>query len=570
MTLNQALAVIRSRKDKGSKKVHYLACGFEALHLASLLRAHLMEALQDNDVELLHGNYGDLKGNVESAARSEAIAASVVIEWSDLDPRLGLRASGGWTASAQADILQSVATSANTLEAAIGRLGARMPTAVCGPSLPLPAIGNTIRQQNSLFELDLAELLASFLARVARLGGLRVACCESTEARLDARMEFMAGFPYKVPFASDLAQTLTRVLWQNQPKKGLITDLDETLWAGIVGEIGPGQVSWHQDSHTQIHGLYQQMLGYLAGSGVLLGICSKNERGTVEAALERKDLLVESQSFYPVEASWGPKSAAVARILKTWNIASDAVVFVDDSPMELEEVKQAFPDITCLQFRGKEPEKTLQLFNELRNYFGKPHPVAEDLLRQASIRSSAELRELGEVAASPEFLLSLKGVVNADWRRDPSGGRALELINKTNQFNLNGRRISEGDWQRILADEKSICPVISYDDRFGSLGRVAVVLGTRNGTQLRVSHWVMSCRAFSRRIEHHTLAALFQYPGVESIEFELAATARNQPLLEFFAGFGLRPSPDGAVELLRTVFLAQRGPMAHQQLEVKE
>ncbi len=566
VTLNQALAVINSRKGQGPQRCHYLACGFQPLHLATFLRAHLFELLPGDDVELLHGAYGDLRGNLELAAQSSAIAAAVVIEWSDLDPRLGLRASGGWSAAAKTDILGSLGSSMALLESALSNLGTRMPVAVAGPSLPLPPIGNTIDAQGSVFELDLEQQLAGFLARLARLAGLRIARCKSAEIQMDAHMELMAGFPYKLPFASDLAHSLARVLWQPPPKKGLITDLDNTLWAGIVGEIGSEGVSWHQDSHTQIHGLYQQMLGHLAGMGILLGVSSKNEQSTAEAALGREDLLLDSKSLYPVIANWGPKSASVAQILKTWNIATDAVVFIDDSPMELEEVKQAFPEITCLLFNGKDPDKTLRLFAELRNHFGKSLVVEEDLLRQASIRASAEIREQGDNASSPEFLSTLAGTVTFDWRRGPGGGRALELINKTNQFNLNGKRISEGEWQRYMAAEDAVCAVISYQDKFGALGRVAVVLGTEKGGTLRISHWVMSCRAFSRKIEHHTLEALFLFVSPDRIEFDLLPTAKNQPLLESLSAIGLTPGPDATHELSRTVFLSRCGPLPHRHV----
>ncbi len=574
MTLNQALTLTNSRKGQGPQKLHYLACGFQPLHLSTFLRAHLLELLPGDDVELLHGAYGDLRGNLELAAQSPAIAAAVVIEWGDLDPRLGLRASGGWSAAAKTDILGSLSSSMALLESALANLGVRMPVVVAGPSLPLPHIGNTIDAQGSVFELDLEQQLAGFLARLARLAGLRIARCTGTaipaEARMDARMELMAGFPYKLPFASDLAQSLARVLWQAPPKKGLITDLDNTLWAGIVGEVGIDSVSWHQDSHTQIYGLYQQMLGHLASMGVLLGVSSKNEQSTAEAALGRQDLLLDAKSLYPAIANWGPKSASVAQILKAWNISADAVVFIDDSPMELEEVKRAFPEITCLLFNGKDPDKTLRLFAELRNHFGKPLVVEEDLLRQASIRASAEIREQGDNASSPEFLSTLAGTVTFDWRRNPGDGRALELINKTNQFNLNGKRISEGEWQRYVADENAVCAVISYQDKFGALGRVAVLLGTNEGGKLRISHWVMSCRAFSRKIEHHTLEALFGHLDTDRIEFDLLPTAKNQPLLESLSGIGLTPSPDSTHELSRTVFLSRCGPLPHRQLKVTE
>jgi FkbH-like protein len=574
MTLNQALATVNSRKGSRGVGVYYLACGFEALHLATLLQAHLLERLSDDkNVDVLYGVYGDLRGNLESAVRSSAAVTAVVLEWSDLDPRLGLRSSGSWSNEAKADIIANCLERYTHLEAAIGALAARMPVALVPPCLPLPPIGNTIRAQGSVLELELEEQLARFLSRIARVFDVRVvrrSWIEPPVASLDARMELVAGFPYTVPFASRLAASLVDVLCQPTPKKGLITDLDGTLWSGIAGEVGVEGISWSQEHHTQTHGLYQQMLGHLAGCGVLLAACSKNEMTTAEAALARKDLFLNPESLFPVYANWAPKSASVARILDTWNIAADAVVFVDDSPMELDEVQRAYPGMTCLAFPGKDPAAVWKLLGDLRDLFGKPLLMAEDRLRQSSIRASAQIREMAADGGPPEFLRTLKGTVTLAWRVDPADKRPLELINKTNQFNLNGLRIGESEWQRLLERKETIITVVSYQDKFGPLGKVAVLLGSQLGSKVRVSHWVMSCRAFSRRIEHHTLDGLFRHSNAQEIEFALEATERNQPLQEFFRALGVSRDGEGTHRILRVDFLDRCGTLPHEVSNLTE
>lgn len=566
MKLNQALRIINTRKNSDLAGIHYLACGFQPLHLAALLQAHLLERLPEGKkVEVQTGVYGDLRGNVESASQSAAIASSVVLEWGDIDPRLGLRSSGGWSHEAKSDILGNCQQRYAHLEAAIEKLGLRMPVAVVPPSLPLPPIGNTIRAQNSVLELELQQGLASFLLRLASLPGVRVMQAPRVVGPcLDARMELLAGFPYRVSFADTLASSLVNVLYPPAPKKGLITDLDDTLWLGIVGEVGVEGVSWSQDGHAQVHGLYQQMLAHLAGCGVLLGVCSKNEISTVEAALARKDLFLKPESLFPIHANWGPKSASVDRILRTWNIATDAVVFVDDNPMELDEVQRAHPGITCILFPKKDADAVWNLLGELRDLFGKPLVMEEDRLRAASIRASAQMQEMTADAASPDFLRTLEGMVTLEWGADASDKRALELINKTNQFNLNGLRIQEGEWRKRLEDGSAVLAVASYQDKFGPLGKVAVLLGSRHGAKVKVSHWVMSCRAFSRRLEHHTLDGLFQYCGAEEVEFDFQATPRNQPLQEFFDALEISADAGGARRISASRFRDQCGVLPHQ------
>jgi FkbH-like protein len=572
MTLNRALSIIRDRRLDVPAKQHFLVCGFEPLHLATFLHARLLERLPDDSVEVQTGLYGDLVGNFDLAANSSAIAAVAVLEWSDIDPRLGLRSTGGWSARSKQDIVANCQERFRQLLDATGRLAAHMPVAVAPPSLPLPPIGNTIQLQAGSFELELEQQLACFLLQLARIPNVRVVRSEQMGAlpagvgRLDAKLELLAGFPYSLPYASALARSLVDVLYQKPPKKGLITDLDDTIWSGIVGEIGVDAVCWHQEGHAQLHGLYQQMLGYLADCGVLLAVCSKNDSAVVQAALARKDLLITAESLFPVCAGWEPKSAAVSKILRTWNISASDVVFIDDSVTELAEVQNAFPEITCLRFPANDPASLWRLLGEMRDLFGKPAIVEEDHLRLASIRASSEFAAPGG-ALHADFLRGLQGTITVDYRKNPADRRPLELINKTNQFNVNGLRISEGDWQRLLSQDHVIVAVVSYQDRFGPLGRIAVLVGEQHGKCIRVSHWVMSCRAFSRRIEHHTLDTLFRRTKAEEIEFAFQATERNQLLREFFDSIGVSRNSSGPCRLSYTEFSSRCDHLPHEVSE---
>ena len=127
-------------------------------------------------------------------------------------------------------------------------------------------------------------------------------------------MELKAGFPYSLGHASALAAQIVEALFPASPMKGLITDLDETIWSGIVGEVGAGNVSWSLSEHSQIHGLYQQLLGHLSEMGVLLAIASKNEPAVVEEALRREDLYVPAAAFFiPYARAGAPSPSALAR-----------------------------------------------------------------------------------------------------------------------------------------------------------------------------------------------------------------------------------------------------------------
>ena len=573
LTLNQALAALKQASQATLRSEIFLACGFQPLHLATFIKAYFSERFPGQRADILTGIYGDLEGTLSSAAASNATAAAVVIEWSDLDPRLGLRSAGGWGLSVQQDIVASCAGRWTRIHAGLTDLASRMPVALVRPTLPISLSGHTAGWQMSMIEVELEKQAAAFLADAARLDNVsilhpsRLTRLSPEISRLDAKMELAAGFPYSIGHASVLANQLVKLLYPPSPMKGLITDLDDTLWSGIVGEIGVEAVSWNLAEHSQIHGIYQQELRHLSEMGVLLGIATKNDTSVVEAALQRGDLYVPGDSFYPVRVRWGPKSGSVAEILQAWNIGPESVVFVDDSPLELSEVQTAFPAMTCLHFQKGSPAKVIELLEQLRDLFGKPAVHREDALRQASIRANGQFAEAAQQSSSAEFIKGLRGKVIFDAREDAANKRLLELINKTNQFNLNGVRLTEGEWLRHLEDQRSLTIGVSYEDKFGPLGTIGVMAGRRDGDQVEITSWVLSCRAFSRNIEHHTLDYLFQRGDTAALRFAFRPTERNKPLREFLKTLGVNADGNGGLLLSREQFHRHHDELPHEVIE---
>jgi predicted enzyme involved in methoxymalonyl-ACP biosynthesis len=104
---------------------------------------------------------------------------------------------------------------------------------------------------------------------------------------------------------------------------------------------------------------------------------------------------------------------------------------------------------------------------------------------------------------------------------------------------------------------------VSYRDKYGPLGKISVLIGAIDGATLHVDSWVLSCRAFSRRIEHGCLTELFMRFPVAAIEFDFSPTERNKPLQEFFAGL-LGESPPAPFRLSRELFFAKSPRVLHQ------
>lgn len=573
LKLSEALDLARPRPEIPPAPPIWLACGFTPLHLNTYLRAHACRRFGAPS-EIVNGVFGDLAGNLERAAMEPVSATAVLLEWADLDPRLGLRHSGGWAAAQCADIEIQVRGQLERLHASLERVAARSPVVLSGPTLSVPPIAHTGPAQDSGFELRLRAAVQSFLADVAAVRGVRVlsadrlALSSAPADRLDARMALATGFPYTLSHADALAALLVELLFPVTPKKALITDLDDTLWLGILGEIGVERVAWDLEKHAQHHGLYQQFLAALAERGVLVGIASKNDPDLVRQALARSDILIQASALFPIEVNWGPKSASIERILKAWNIGPSDVVFVDDSPMEVAEVNAAFPQMTCLVFPRGDADKLLDLLCRLRGLFGRQEILEEDRLRATSLRASEHFEVERKSVSEEDFLVQLGAEITLDFRKTTGDPRPLELVNKTNQFNLNGRRWTEGEWGALLARPESFLAVVSYSDKFGPLGRIAVMAGRQESGVARVLSWVMSCRAFSRRIEHHTLDRVFTALGADCLEFEYQPTERNGPLREFFARF-FDPLPAaGPLTLNRGSFDARIPKLPHTIKEI--
>jgi FkbH-like protein len=570
LRVSEALRIIQGAPPDAEPLAALLACGCAPLHLKTFFHAHLQQRLPQRRVSVREGLYGDLTGTLERTGQSFH-AAAIVLEWSDLDQRLGYRSAGQWSLNATADIVKSVAAALARIGAAIENMDRSVRIAIFLPSVPLPPLFHTSGMQASEAELDLNCQLAAFASQISRRGGLAVVNVqrlaeESPPAgRFDLKSDLLIGFPYTVSHADALAAACSCLLAPTPPKKGIITDLDDTLWSGIVGEVGPEGISWDLSSHHHLHALYQNLLASLSEQGTLVAIASKNDPEEVKRAFSRSDLLLRAERVFPFEVHWQSKSSSVSRILETWNIGAGDVIFVDDSPMELAEVETAHPGIRCIQFPRGDHAAGLAMLRRIRDLCGRERVTGEDALRLDSIRQGAEFRRMSqEGAVSDSFLEHAQAVVTIDFAPSPEDARTLDLVNKTNQFNLNGIRRTDADWQAANRFPDAVVAVVSYEDKFGPLGKIAVLQGCRDGAVLHLNTWVMSCRAFSRRVEHQCLRILFDRFGLTGIVFDFVETPRNGPFQEFLASL-LNGKPTTNAALSRTEF-ESRCPALFQRI----
>ena len=529
-----------ARKHDGPVFLVRLAVGFTPLSLQTFLEAHLGALLPTRRIEIEGGDYDDLLGTLLRAPAATLRGVLCAIEWADLDPRLSARSAAPHSLDVLDQIVQSSRQRAVAIaDAVIGSdLALRV---VCPPSLPLLPIFPFRSTMLSRWEAQLAVIRSELVARLVA-GGVDVLSDDAIALdspigkRWSLKTELEFGFPYSVRHADCIASQLARALVPPDRRKGLIVDLDNTLWSGIIGDDGVAAVSWDLTSGSQQYALFQRLVNLLAETGIFVGVASKNDQQVAEAGLARADLLVSRERLFPVIAGWGPKSASIADIAKIWNVGLDSLVFVDDSAVERGEVADAKSGIEVLAFPADSVDELPLLLNRLRDLFGASTLSAEDMLRLQSMRANAalesEFQSTGEVRE--EFLAGLDATLTVAERTMADGQRAIQLINKTNQFNLNGRRWDAGEIAEFLSEGGRLFTA-DYTDRYGRLGEISSLLVRLVGDTLEIRAWVLSCRAFGRRIEFQTLRGLLAQLAPAAVRFVVAGTGRNSVLLRTLA-----------------------------------
>src|SRR5271166_2654144 len=183
MRLSEALRInqlseIPAARDR---KIH-LVCGFTPLHLATFVRAYAKRRFPADRVTIASGLFGDVEGNLKRAHLQPAEGAIVVLEWSDLDERLGFRAAAGWSSSVLDDILQQVEGKIHRLKQFASELAGGMPVVLVTGTMPLPPLTHLPLAQTSSLELQLRCSLIGFLTQMAAISGVRLVN-DSTLAR---------------------------------------------------------------------------------------------------------------------------------------------------------------------------------------------------------------------------------------------------------------------------------------------------------------------------------------------------------------------------------------------------
>ncbi|MCJ2132484.1 HAD-IIIC family phosphatase [Methylobacterium sp. J-026] len=346
-------------------------------------------------------------------------------------------------------------------------------------------------------------------------------------------------------------ELVARVLAARQglTAKGLVFDLDNTLWGGVIGDDGlDGIVLGHGDAQGEAFLAVQQFGLDQARRGILLAVCSKNDPANARAPFEsHPDMLLRSKDIACFVANWDDKATNLRAIARQLNIGLDSLVFVDDNPFERDLVRTELPMVAVPEL-PEDPALVPQSLAEA-GYFEGVVLTADDRNRATQYRQNAE-RDAALAGATDlgSYLRGLQMVL--DWSRFDATNlpRIVQLINKTNQFNLTTTRYAEDEIRALMADPGAVGLHLRLRDRFGDNGLIAVVIGLRRGTDLVIDTWLMSCRVLKRRVEEATLDVLAAEAGrlgARALVGTYRPTPKNGMVADHYRQLGFMPDGVG-------------------------
>ena len=319
----------------------------------------------------------------------------------------------------------------------------------------------------------------------------------------------------------------------NPKIKAIITDLDNTLYSGVLGEdlIENLKVSEQQRN-------IQKKLGALYTNGVLLNIMSKNNNSEVESLFNAPEIIsLPKNNFTCIVANWASKTVGIDEILSQLNIDEESIVFLDDNPRELAEVALSFPRM--LLVNAADSEKLNKILG-LDLFSIQNSKLISSEQRSADIKANKQRRTHIEMAENnDEVLKRMKTkIVTKPAKLQKEYERAEELFKKTNQFNFSNRR-TEINYHEDLGVVKIL--VSSVSDIFSDSGIISALLYSKvHGNIIEISEFVISCRALGRGIEKYIFKSMLDVLRNEQesdakteIRINYSASNRNVPASHF-------------------------------------
>jgi FkbH-like protein len=499
-----------------------------------------------------YGSYADELLNPQSAlAKFKPDLVFILLDLEDIAGRLPALCADGIGDAVEAEIGESVA-----------RVEQLLRSFRSGSSARILFQGCVVPDQTSLGDVGEANLPHSLTNAVYQLNQRLAAVCRTISDCVffdldhlaarhgranwrDARMFLASRLPLSSAsfgiYAGGLVRSFSPLF--RAPRKVLCTDLDNTLWGGVLGEEGPEGIATGSVFPGNCYLEYQRYLKQLSSRGILLAIVSKNNDADVREAFQIRaaDLGLTLDDFVARKISWNEKAASIRELAEELSLGLDSFVFVDDNPVECEAIRQQLPEVAVVAAPVEEPWKLIELLSA-QPFFDAAVVTDDDANRLNEYKAQAQRAALATSAGNrDEFLASLEIVCTFLSALDAPLTRSVQLLAKTNQFNLTTRRHSAAEVEAFDSSPGGQAVAVRVRDRFGDAGVVGLALARTEGNTCSIDSLLLSCRVIGRGIETALLAHLGENAvraGATRLVGEFIPTKKNAPCADFYVDHG--------------------------------
>lgn len=358
-----------------------------------------------------------------------------------------------------------------------------------------------------------------------------------------------------IPLYGDyVARTVASI--RGKSRKVLVLDLDNTVWGGVIGDDGLDGIAIAQgDARGEAHLSVQRLALDLRKRGIVLAVSSKNTDSVAREPFEKHpEMLLKLDHIAVFQANWNDKATNIQTIAEELSLGLDSIVFLDDNPVERGLVRKLLPQVAVPEL----PEDPAWYARTLAaaGYFEAVAFANEDLARAGFYQDNAKRVTLQkQVGGVDAYLASLDMTITFQPFDATGRARIVQLINKSNQYNLTTRRYTDPEILEAEEDPTVFTLQVRLADIFGDNGMISVVLCRTAGTQVwEVDTWLMSCRVLGRKVEHMVLREILNHAreaGIGTLRGVYKPSGRNDLVIDHYAKLGfskVREEADGTTE----------------------
>lgn len=367
-------------------------------------------------------------------------------------------------------------------------------------------------------------------------------------------------------------------------RKCLIVDLDNTLWGGVVGDDGPENLRIGAGSPDgEAFYIFQDYIKQLVERGIVLAVCSKNDSHVVETAFALSTMGLSRQDVAAFVVNWNNKADNIRQIAEMLRLGLDAMVFVDDNPAERDIVRRELPQVAVPELMDDPADYPRIL--AASGWFEASAFTEDDATRSRNYYHDTSHTQAHENATDLEaYLCDLRMVLTAGRMTEADAPRVLQLLNKTNQFNLTTRRYTASELQALATLPDTRIWTFRLADRFSNHGLISVVILTspendiENKNIICIHDWIMSCRVLGRGVEDVVSTIIEDSIPREKFSYiygEYKKTLKNGMVSELYGDLGFsqvqNATDDTTIFWIRNINdpLPERCQIACSLIEVK-